>query len=370
LREQVQTDLLTVDELAKRCVMLADRECKGYSPIYERLSRQLALDHGLLARLAEAPQADRLPVSLFAAVNLLVRQADNSHLAAIYRGGPGDPWPPFRDLVEARFDDVVAVLETHTIQTNEVGRAAALVPSIGRVISQFPDRPLALVEVGPSAGLNLLFDHYSVLYDDGRRFGTPADPVQLTCALVGPTPPPLPERSDLAIEGREGIDLAPIDVRDAEACEWLEACIWPDVPGRLERLQAALAHARSDPPTLHTGNALDLLSQVVEAVPARCLPMVFTTWAMAYLDDPGRRQVHELLAEIGQRRDLALLTAEWPHVTPWVPTAPRAPSLHGHGATLVALTWWRDGEQHIDPIAWMHSHGQWLEWFGESEHTP
>jgi hypothetical protein len=364
LTQPARTDQLTVEELSKRCVSLADRECNGYSPIYERLSRQLAVDEDLLARLAEAPQADRLPVSLFAAVNLLVQQGADRHLVAIYRGEPGDPWPPFRELVDARFDDVVAILGTHTIQTNEVGRAAALVPSIGHVISQFPDRPLALIEVGSSAGLNLLFDQYSVLYDDGRRFGTPADPVQLACALVGPTPPPLPERSELAIESREGIDLAPIDVRDPRACAWLEACIWPDVPGRLDRLRAALAHARSDPPLLHPGDALDMISQVVEAVPPRCLPIVFTTWAMAYLDERGRWHLHELLAEIGRRRDLALLTGEWPRVTPWVPTAPRTPSLHGRGATLVAVTWWRDGEEHIEPIAWMHAHGQWLEWFG------
>ncbi len=103
----------------------------------------------------------------------------------------------------------------------------------------------------------------------------------------------------MGIESREGIDLAPVDLRDPDACEWLEACIWPDVPGRLDRFRAAAEQARHEPPTLHRGNALDLLGPVVDRQPTDRLPVVFTTWALAYLDAEGRQRVHATLAERG-----------------------------------------------------------------------
>jgi hypothetical protein len=361
------TALVTEERLAKRCAYFADKDCRGYSPLYERLARQLAVDTALLQRLARLPDATHMPVNLLAAVHYLVRKEPADELARIYRGAPGDPWPPFRAFLDTRFDEVSAVLATHTIQTNEVGRCAALVPAIGEVAGRFADRPLAMIEVGPSAGLNLFFDHYSVLYDDGRRFGAETAPVQLACRLVGPTPPPLPHRSAMTIQSREGIDLAPVDVRDRDACEWLKACIWPDVPGRLERFEAAVAYARVAPPLLHRGDALDLLDDVVAAVPDSCVPLVFTTWALAYFDKPGRSRLHELLVEQGRQRDLALLTAEFPPVTPWLPDAPRAPTLEGTGATLLSVTSWRDGREYRQPLAWTHPHGQWLDWFEPSE---
>ena len=46
-------------------------------------------------------------------------------------------------------------------------------------------RPLALIEVGASAGLNLLFDRYGYDYGAGRSAGDPSAPVRFTCALRG-----------------------------------------------------------------------------------------------------------------------------------------------------------------------------------------
>lgn len=357
----------SIGAVAAQFVRLADEDFRDYSPLYERLTREMATDGQLLARLLDLPDANRLPVNLFAAVHHLLRRDPQNELAAIYRGGPGDPWPLFRDFVDTHFGEIVAVLSRRAIQTNEVGRCTALVPSVGHVARLFPGRPIGLIEIGPSAGLNLFFDLYAVTYDDGRRFGDAAAPVQLACSVVGPAPPPLPDPSELVVQSREGIDLAPVDVRDRDACEWLEACIWPDVPGRLERFQAAVVSARTDPPRLHRGDALDLLGDVVDSVPEPCVPLVLTTWALAYLPKPGRLRVHELLAERGTRRDLALLTAEYPRVTPWVPEAPRPPTLEGKGATLISITSWQAGHEHSQPMAWMHAHGQWLDWFETSE---
>ena len=51
-------------------------------------------------------------------------------------------------------------------QTNEAGRCATLLPSLA-AISAAEDKPLALIEVGASAGLALFPDRYGYEYDDG-----------------------------------------------------------------------------------------------------------------------------------------------------------------------------------------------------------
>jgi hypothetical protein len=359
----VTPDSITAERIAVQCLYLADKDCKGYSPLYERLTRALAADDELLERLRVLPDAKRVPLNLLAATHWLIRREPGSDLAAIYNGAGGDPWPGFRTLVVDRFDEIVELTGTHSIQTNEVGRSATLLPAFGAVIDAVGDRPLALIEIGPSAGLNLLFDRYAVTYSDGRRSGPIDSPVQLQCEVVGSTTPPLPTSAHIGVARREGIDLSPVDVRDNEAVAWLAACIWPDVPGRRERFEAAVALARSDPPRLHRGDALDLLGGVVDRVPAHAVPVVFSTWALAYFDQTGRQRVHEILDQRGGNRDLAFVTAEHARVTPWVPAAPRPPMDADKGASLVGMTTWRNGAQRVEPLAWTHPHGQWIDWF-------
>lgn len=356
----------SVDALATQFARLADEDFREYSPLYESLTRAMADDVELLTGLLRLPDPIRLPINLFAAVHYLVRR-DPGPLTEIYGGAPGDAWPLFRELVVTRHDEIAELLTTHKIQTNEVGRCSALLPAAGATSGRFGGRELALVEIGASAGLNLQFDRYTVQYDDGRRAGPDQSTVRLSCAVVGPTTPPLPVDGDVRIASREGIDLAPVDVRDTEACAWLAACLWPDVPGRLERFEAALAIARCDPPVLHRGDAVDRLGPVVDAVPEDRVPFVFSTWALAYLDRDARTAVHRLLGERGRRRDLVLVTAEYPHVTPWVPEAPRPPTPQGKGATQLSMTTWSGGIEQARAVAWMQAHGQWLDWLDDAE---
>ena len=354
----------TVERLARQCRIFADKEGKGYSAIYERLAWALADDDQMLDWLTCVGDPLRVPINLFAAVHYLVRQQPDSELARIYAGAGGDPWPAFRQFFTARTDEIKALMATRAIQTNEVGRSAALVPAMSFVAGRFAGRPLALVEIGPSAGLNLLFDHYTVDYSDGRSFGDPSSNVRLRCDIVG-TSPPLPDGVGLPISSRVGIDLAPVDVGDPDAVAWLAACIWPDVPDRLERFQAAVRLASTDPPALVPGDALDVLPSVLAGIPGGHLPVVFATWALAYFSPASRSALRAGLAEIGAQRDLALVTAEYPQVTPWFPE-PRAPTLTGKGATLLGATMWKDGTEQAEPLAWTHAHGQWLDWFEDA----
>ena len=122
------------------------------------------------------------------------------------------------------------LLRHRRTQTNEVGRCAILLPVLARL-----QGPLALVEVGASAGLCLLLDRYRYRYGD-RSVGDASAPVLLDCEVSGPVPVPkrVPE-----VAWRRGIDVARIDVTDDDDVRWLEACVWPDQTERIARLLAA-----------------------------------------------------------------------------------------------------------------------------------
>lgn len=354
-----------VDELASFYRYLAEAEFDGYCDLYARVARAMADDTELLARVVTlAPAAKVLPILLFAAVHHLVLADPTSTLALIYAGGEGDPWPPFRALVDERFDDLRTLVATRTIQTNEVGRSAVLLPVLHAVHRQV-ERPLALVEIGPSAGLNLLLDRFGYRYDlpggESLRVGDASSPVQLVCEVRGDRPPLMPAPPPIA--AREGIDLNPVDVADPVASRWLEACVWPLVPDRADRLRAALDLARQDPPQLHRGNALDLLAPTIDALPEAVVPCVLATWALAYFSREGRLQVGEVLDELGAGRDLALITGEYPSIAPFIDRPHRdASGADGQGASLLGLSTWVDGQRSSRPIAWTHAHGRWIDW--------
>ena len=92
-------------------------------------------------------------------------------------------------------------------QTNEPGRLATLLPAF----AQLPE-PLALVEVGASAGLCLFPDRYGYRYE--TEAGTVAIGAQpkFPCRVTGPAPlPTAPPR----VAWRAGLDLHPLDVTSA-----------------------------------------------------------------------------------------------------------------------------------------------------------
>ncbi len=130
------------------------------------------------------------------------------------------------------------LLTERTTQTNEVGRCAALLPAFAAIAAREPARPLALVEVGASAGLNLRFDRYRIDYSPTGTAGPLDSEVHLACKVHSegfalPTAP--------AVAARLGLDVAPLDARDDRDGRWLLACIWADEVARFERIRHALA---------------------------------------------------------------------------------------------------------------------------------
>jgi len=323
----------------------------------------------------------RLPVLFLAATHDLVLDEPDSDLAAIYRGGSdADPWPAFRELVDRRRRDVADRLQTRSVQTNEVGRSALLAPAL-RVAAG--TRPVALVELGPSAGLNLFPDRYRLEYcvadqvADGVAdevvavLGDPTSPVTVGCALVGPHRPDLapgPTPSGLPdVVARTGVDPNPLDVADPADRRWLRACLWPGVPARAPVLAGALDLVAPTPPDLRAGDAADalepLVAEVAAAVGPDALVVVVATWALTYLPAAGREAVLAGLDRRGADHDLALVTFEEPRCTPWVPAPdPGLAVAAGGTATVLGLRTWTRGVVGARALAYAHPHGRRLAW--------
>ncbi|MEU7804499.1 DUF2332 domain-containing protein [Micromonospora arborensis] len=304
-------------------VEFGSREAHGVSPTYERLSQAVARDGALLALLDRLPPAKRQPNLLFGVVRWL--------------GGPVDDPVAFHDYVMTHWTAVEAELLTRATQTNEVGRCAVLLP----VLAALP-QPLALLEVGASAGLNLYPDRYAYRYGD-HQVGS-GEPV-LECAGSGLEPPVrVPQ-----VVWRAGLDLNPLDVTDPDDVSWLDALIWPEHAYRRARLRAAAAVAAADPPLLVRGDLVDDLPALAARAPAGATLVVFHTSVLYQVPPPRREAFVKLVGELPDH----WIANEAPEVLPYdgLPDPP-SDALHN----VVAL----DGR----PLAWARGHGQAMTWFG------
>lgn len=339
----------------------AAREATGRSPLYAELAAGVAEDDELLEWLADLPVGKRQPNLMFAAARTI--------------GGTPSGFGELRGLLAERRDEVEDVLRTRRTQTNEPARCATLLP----LLATLP-QPLALLEVGASAGLCLLPDRYSYEFvvageaasdgaaQDARAAGNGAggdrraDAVgtagttgtaerivrlgdegpTLRCRLAGPVPIPtrLPE-----VVWRAGLDLEPVDVRDRAQTAWLEALVWPGEGDRLNTLRAALKTAREDPPRVVRGDLTgDDLAELASHAPTDATLVIFHTAVLMYIP----REAREAFGATVRRLPATWIANE----------GPRLLGIDAEGAPPGDFALARDGVQ----VAWADSHGAALRW--------
>jgi hypothetical protein len=297
------------------------QEARGRSRAYEILAAEVASDPAVLAFLATLPPAKRQPNLLFAAARyLLGRPAEIASLRA---------------LVAGRGPELAAVIHARRTQTNEPARCTSLLPAL-----MLLPQPLALLEVGASAGLTLLPDRYSYDYAGHRITGTDPHAPVLRCEPRGPVP--LPERVP-DVRWRAGLDLNPLDVTNDADVRWLDCLLWPGERGRKQRLAGAIATARRDPPAVHRGDLLTDLPALARQAPPGATLVIYHSAVLGYLSHAERRQ----FAETVRGLDAVWLSND---VTLDVPvTAP--------GEAAFQLV--RDGRT---LLATADTHGTWLHW--------
>ncbi|HVE95130.1 MAG TPA: DUF2332 family protein, partial [Acidimicrobiales bacterium] len=151
----------------------------------------------------------------------------------------------------------------------------------------------------------------------------------------------------------------PVDVEDPDEARWLEACIWPDQPERRERLRAACALATASPVRLVAGNVLDVLPDVLAGLASDILPVVTTTWAIAYLKPSDRFRFLHRLNALAVDRPIAWVAGEGVGLAPGVPVM-RDPKTAEHSLLSVAVAEGRHFS--VETVARCHPHGRWIEW--------
>ena len=264
--------------------------------------------------------------------------------------------PVFRSFVSNHADQIRELVATRKTQTNEVARCSLFLPLLAQVYEE--TGPLAVVEVGASAGLNLLFPHYSYEYEPGGSVGNLSS-VHLTCGTRGD--PPIPKAIPVTATS-VGLDLVPIDVHDADQTRWLEACVWPDQPDRFARLRACLEIARKHPPTVVDGDAVNDVVERIEDVATLGHPVVMNSWVLSYLPEIRQRDYVSELDRFGAAHDLSWVVIESPAQTPGLPI----PADAGDHATALSLVRWRGGARSVERLANCHPHGYWMHWHGGS----
>jgi hypothetical protein len=346
------------DELAQLWLWFADSLMQGYSPLYDRIARAVATDTATLDLVRSAPPEAHLPLLLLAAVHFLLLEEPDHPLAQVYAGSTdADPAPLFLGVCHDRWDELRPLMVTRHVQTNDCGRAALIGPALTWAAGR-SEGPLALVDVGASAGLSLLCDRYRLDYGDRGATGPAGSPVEIHCEVLGGHPPIAPALPPLA--SRVGIDRSPVDLSDPEDARWLLACVWPDT-GRLERTAASIRLAQEDLPEVVEGDANGVLPGLLERLPEGTTAVVLTTWAFSYFSVEQRSEFLDLLGRASHRRTVIWLSADAAGVVEGLATG--EPPVHGEAAAdVLAAVVFEGGRADHRLLGFVQPHGRWLDW--------
>jgi hypothetical protein len=256
---------------------------------------------------------------------------------------PEEAFPAFREFCLRHEPEIRDLVSTRLVQTNEVGRTTCLTPAFAHVARLSGNAPLHLIDIGASAGLNLLFDRYHLDYGQ-FAWGDGASPVRISCRLRDST--------DIALDGwnpnvtrRVGVDINPVDLTSESEARWLRALVRPDRPALADLLSRAIDVAAADPPKLQRGDAVALLPGLLADVSDRETPCLYGSYALESFPEDGRREFWRILNDFGAKRDVYFIEMSGP----------------GENGRIRLLSW-RGGKRNDVQLAACPAHGQWLTW--------
>jgi hypothetical protein len=321
-----------LEKISEHYARFASDQARGSSEVHEKLALAVAQSSDLLEFIATFPVEKRQPNLFLASVRHVCGVAGNAD--------------ELRQFVRTRQAQIREVMLSRTTQTNEPARCAVLLP----LLAQLP-QPLALLEVGASAGLCLLLDHYGYDYGNARIgpaiSGEGGAPV-FACKVSGPAPMP---KTMPRIVWRAGLDLNPVDVKSEQDTAWLETLVWPGQDERVARLRAAIDIARRHPPNVVRGNLLTDLAPLAATAPRDATLVIFHSAVLGYVSPASaREQFAATVRETGAEWISNEPPGVFPSIAKGVPPSPE-------GARFLLA---RNGA----PVAWTGPHGQSLDWFG------
>ncbi len=326
------------------------------APIYARLCTAIAdgltRDSRTGARILDwpgEPTRDALPLRFIGGLHALVQAGKDEPLAAIFRGEVTDPEAIAAGLNGALVanDETLLPWLDGPPQTNEPGRSGALITGLLEIARRHGPK-IELLEIGSSAGLNLLIDRYT--FDlDGLKVGPPHSAVTITPAWTGERPP------EVAIEfvSVRGCDVAPLDATDPAVEARLSAYVWAETPLRAERLKRSIAMQRDHAVDLVKADAADWIeARLAEPQAEGVARVLMHSVVWQYIAPAGQARIEAAMTAAGARA-----TADRP--LGWVAyEADRTVNRH----SLTVRSWPGDGA--AKRYATAHPHGAWVEWEG------
>ncbi|MEW8987631.1 MAG: DUF2332 domain-containing protein, partial [Bacillus sp. (in: firmicutes)] len=293
------------DEISLKFKRFAVQECKGSSPLYEFLSSKIAEDTLMLDLAGKARKGQPVPNLFLGAVHYLLLKGYNHPLAGFYPSLTDQPlpaeeaYPVFVDFCRTYPDELIELLKSKIVQTNEVRRCSYLYPIFSR-ISLMTRKPLALIEIGTSAGLQLFVDKYSYSYGSDEIFGNFDSEVQLRSELRGDQTL-LNPLTHFFVATSIGVDVNINDVRNTEDYLWLKALIWPEHAERRELFEKAASYVSNQTLSLIEGDGVEILRSLVSEVPEEQVICVFHTHVANQMPVQTKEKLLGQIKEIGKR---------------------------------------------------------------------
>ncbi|MEC5424736.1 DUF2332 domain-containing protein [Virgibacillus sp. C22-A2] len=335
-------------QLSLRFINFANFECKESSELYEFLSLKVSEDDDILTLCSEAQKGQPAPNLLFGAVHYLLLKGNEHQLKEYYpsltkypRKIDAKTFGYFKEFCIDYRGEIALILKSKLVQTNEVRRCAYLYPTFSLIYSK-TEKPLSLIEIGTSAGLQLLWDRYSYSYGTDETFGDINSCVHITSEIKGDnTPSFLPECPPVAT--KIGLDLHISDLSNSEDYLWLKSLIWTEHRERVELFERAARCFKENPVELIEGNGVTLLTDIVETLPEDTAVCIFHTHVANQMPEDLKYELLEKIKIIGGKRDVFhLYNNMWDR------------KLH--------LDYFIDGVEYKHTVGDTDGHGRWFEW--------
>jgi hypothetical protein len=346
------------------------------SPVFSRLALAAARSAPVTQCIAGVSAEQQSVYLFFVAMQYIAgRGAGASAVGEILRDAAVDGAAPRRDLRQALADvvdvhgcEIRDLMETRSVQLNEVGRAS----SIWLALLASGPGPVTLVEVGASMGLNLHYDEYAFRWECAEPAGFVAggngnSAVDIRVDVSAPTCAELTtfvSRSQLpTIVGRAGIDKQPRSCRNEDDVRWVRSAIWPDDRKRLERFDKACEVMRAQAPVrMISGDAVERLVEAIRdvLVPGSELCLVHTA-TVGWMQPSRQRAFFDAVVEVSRMTPVRWVSCERYGASPVQMHAPGG-DVRGHEPVLVGLSRLTSDLRHDSVIARIGMHNEWMEW--------
>ncbi|OCA91010.1 hypothetical protein A8F94_03865 [Bacillus sp. FJAT-27225] len=336
-------------KLAETFKTFAERECNNSSELYESLSMKISEDPHILELSSYASPGQPVPNLLFGAVHYLLLKGTDHPLARFYASINTNPRSPeaaflsFKEFCSVHQEQIIELLQTKLVQTNEVRRCGYLFPAFSHIY-EITHKPLALIEIGTSAGFQLLWDHYSYSYGTGEVYGSSESGVFIQSEIKGKGQLLFPDSAP-PVKARYGVDLHMNDMGNQENSLWMKALIWPEHHDRRALFEKAVhcMNKNQEKITFIEGDGVELLPNIAGRIPKEFTVVVFHTHVANQIPYDTKLKLLETIETIAVERDIFHLYN----------------NIRDHYLRLDSFV---DGVNDHKLVAETDGHGRWFDW--------